>query len=185
MLHRNLEAHQLQIWVKSAAAHLSEIGVNRSQPHHSMCERCRFCCRSRRRAGRSRPAKPLRGCWFAEALARELWRRRIGTDAGDAYATHATACRGDLVTNLARRRKFWAIAASVNSSCAPRGTRSGRPTKSARNGRAQSVTGSGALARVDASDWPHSSLPSLQSMAARSGRHRGKTTAYPFASPRA
>src|SRR3974377_2587736 len=47
--------------------------------------------------------------------------RRAGTDARDAYATHTVDCGGGLATNFASRRRFWAMAASVNSSWAPRG----------------------------------------------------------------
>ena len=50
----------------------------------------------------------------------------LAPDARDAYATHAMASGGGLATSLARRRRFWAMAASVNSSCAPRGPRSRR-----------------------------------------------------------
>ena len=40
------------------------------------------------------------------------------------YATHALASGGGLATNLAfLSRRFWAIAARVNSSCAPSGPR--------------------------------------------------------------
>ena len=46
----------------------------------------------------------------------------FGADARDAHATHAAA-GGGLATSLARRRRFWAMAASVNSNCAPRGPR--------------------------------------------------------------
>ena len=52
--------------------------------------------------------------------------RRTDTNARDAQATQAEVCGGDLATNFARRRRFWAMAARVNSSCAPRGPRNRR-----------------------------------------------------------
>ena len=48
-------------------------------------------------------------------------------DARSGYAAHAAAgVGGGRATSLASRRRFCAIAASVNSSCAPRGPRSRR-----------------------------------------------------------
>ena len=44
----------------------------------------------------------------------------------DAYPTHTVAMGGGCAASLASLRRFWAIAASVNSSCAPRGPRSRR-----------------------------------------------------------
>ena len=86
---------------------------------------CRFCCRSRRGTGRSRPEglSYIPGC---RALPRERRLGRIGTDARDAYAAHTVGSGGGLATNLASRRRFWAMAASVNSSCAARGPRKRR-----------------------------------------------------------
>jgi hypothetical protein len=88
-------------------------------------DECRFCCRSRRGTGRSRPEglSYIPGC---RALPRERRLGRIGTDARDAYAAHTVGSGGGLATNLASRRRFWAMAASVNSSCAARGPRKRR-----------------------------------------------------------
>jgi len=44
----------------------------------------------------------------------------------DAHATHTAADGGARAASLASRRRFWAMAASVNSSCAPRGPRNRR-----------------------------------------------------------
>ena len=44
----------------------------------------------------------------------------------DAHATHAATAGGGRATSLASRRRFWAMAASVNSNWAPRGPRSRR-----------------------------------------------------------
>ena len=44
----------------------------------------------------------------------------------DAYAMHTVAAGGGRATNLVSRRKFWAMAARVNSSWAPRGPRNRR-----------------------------------------------------------
>jgi hypothetical protein len=52
--------------------------------------------------------------------------RRIGTDARNAYATHVAVRGGGLTTNFESRRKFWAMAARVNSNWAPRGPRNRR-----------------------------------------------------------
>ena len=75
--------------------------------------------------GRSRPEglSYIPGC---RALPRERRLGRIGTDARDAYAAHTVGSGGGLATNLASRRRFWAMAASVNSSCAARGPRKRR-----------------------------------------------------------
>ena len=85
----------------------------------------RFCCRSRRLEERE---GARRGCQILLLAVRP--RGDGGCDAltntRDAYATHAAAGGGGLATNLPRRRRFWAMAASVNSSCAPRGPRSRR-----------------------------------------------------------
>jgi hypothetical protein len=56
--------------------------------------------------GRSRPAKPLRGRWFAEALARSFGVDASALHADALYATHAIGCGGGRATNLARRRRF-------------------------------------------------------------------------------
>jgi hypothetical protein len=78
----------------------------------------RFCCKSRRSQG-----------WAAEAislgpLSRQLWRDR--SDAQSGYEAHGPTAGGGLGANLASRRRFCAIAASVNSSCAPQGPRNRR-----------------------------------------------------------
>src|SRR5436190_7823541 len=74
-------------------------------------------------------AKPAGGAvvppWLPRAP-RERRLGRIGTDAHDAYAAHTVGSGGGLATNLASRRRFWAMAASVNSSCAARGPRKRR-----------------------------------------------------------
>jgi hypothetical protein len=70
--------------------------------------------------GEARGGCEAAGC---RALWEERRRRRTGTDARDAYATHAAGVGGARAANLARRRRFCAMAASVNSSCAPRGPR--------------------------------------------------------------
>jgi hypothetical protein len=64
------------------------------------------------------------------SLQRERRLRRSGTNARhatwtlpDAHATHSAASGGALATSLASRRRFWAMAASVNSNWAPRGPR--------------------------------------------------------------
>ena len=44
----------------------------------------------------------------------------------DAHATHAATAGGGRAISLASRRRFWAMAASVNSNWAPRGPRSRR-----------------------------------------------------------
>jgi hypothetical protein len=68
---------------------------------------------------------------FLKAIyyARSMWRRAlclIGIDTHNAYAAQAPAAGGGRTISLASRRRFWAMAASVNSSCAPRGPRSRR-----------------------------------------------------------
>ena len=65
-------------------------------------------------------------------LKRSLWSRSArgvdGTGSGlqSSYEAHRPTAGGGLGTNLASRRKFCAIAASVNSSCAPQGPRNRR-----------------------------------------------------------
>jgi len=96
----------------------------------------RFCCRSRRQEERDPQRRIFKDA--REPLPCRLlrWERRLGcrdyrgplynSDRPDAYPTHAAAIGGGCAASLASLRRFWAIAASVNSSCAPRGPRNRR-----------------------------------------------------------
>jgi hypothetical protein len=83
---------------------------------------CRFCCKSRCCKQLAQPPRTPsflpavdweRPAWITGAL-----RQRYLT-----LTLHSAICGGGPATRLASRRRFWAIAASVNSSCAPRGPR--------------------------------------------------------------
>ena len=77
----------------------------------------RFCCRSLCRVG-------VEGRPFCRLL---RWERRLASPTQpllDAHATQVAASGGARATSLASLQRFWAIAASVNSSCAPQGPRS-------------------------------------------------------------
>src|SRR5262245_55665634 len=78
--------------------------------------RGRFCCRDRRVDGRSEPRRSLGGRSRSRGVAAP-----VVSFIRKAYATHAQAVGGGRMVNLASRRKFSAMAARVNSSCAPRG----------------------------------------------------------------
>jgi hypothetical protein len=56
------------------------------------------------------------------------WYQHMGHNSTlpDAHAKHMAAFGGGRATSFASRRRFWAMAASVNSSCAPRGPRNRR-----------------------------------------------------------
>ena len=81
----------------------------------------RFCCGSRRVLDRG-------GCRdFVKRLQLSAhWSGgidRLALTLGNGYAKHAAVVGGGRATSLASRRRFCAIAASVNSSCAPDGPR--------------------------------------------------------------
>jgi hypothetical protein len=82
----------------------------------------RFCCRSRRSGERGIAASFLKPS-IAPAL---FGGGGIGSDTRNAYAAQAAAIGGGRTISLASRRRFCAMAASVNSSCAPRGPRNRR-----------------------------------------------------------
>ena len=99
-----------------------------------------FCCRSRRTGEAGRRRHRLRRPWWPYA------REGGGFDA--LALTHATLTQrhgsrrgGGLATSLARRRRFWAMAASVNSNWAPRGPRNrSRPSRRMRLRWANSIS---------------------------------------------
>ena len=65
----------------------------------------------------------------------------MGTASGIDYAGHGSAAGGGRATSFASRRRFCAMAPSVNSSCAPRGPRNlSRPSRKMRLRWANSIS---------------------------------------------
>jgi len=83
---------------------------------------CRYCCRSRRLKQRD-----WRSIFGTVLTIRPLQSGDTGMlTYGTGYARHGSAAGGGRATSFASRRRFCAIAARVNSSCAPHGPRNRR-----------------------------------------------------------